>query len=465
MKVSFRTGIVFLFGLLVLGDLVYLAFSRPLIRSMYEGRSIGVLNRVIEERANFPVENYFAWGDSTVISANVLFAGFLCLLLIASFILPRLNRRHLLFIAAYLVFPFIVLEIATRVYFVASGRNIDIYRHYSTSGGPDIMMADKLLGFRMMPNVTREVHSADFDIVYQTNSLGLREKEIEPTEKFKILFLGDSNAFGWGVPIGNRFSDLMENEIPNIYSINAGQPAYGIHQMLLWFKETGVTLKPDLVVCAFILSDIERALYGGVDAPIFWTRKRMENKETKIETGEIITRSAEQLDDLWLGVRMKLEQRMRTSYLYSFLRVRLSSVLLKGKMRARDEKMWRSRIKLSETVRAGTHNEEILSLASELFSGFKSVSQEKGIRILIVNISLKPIPGLDEIIKANGLEYLDLSGPIGNTRGVRFEIDPHLNSRGHRLIADHLKEWFVENIDTNHKYKTVAPTEGTGAHT
>ncbi len=450
-----RTAIAFLFGLLVLGDLVYLVLSHPLIRAMYEGKSIGVLNQIIQERTNLPVQNYFAWGDSLVISANVLFFGFLCFLLIATFILPRLNRRHLLFLAVYLVFPFVMLEIATRIIFATTGRDIEVYRHFSFWAGPDIMMSDKLLGFRMMPNATREVHSAEFNLVYRTNSLGLREKEIGPTDKFKILFLGDSNTFGWGVPDGERFSDLIEKEIPSVYSINAGVPAYGIHQMLLWLKETGVTLKPDLVVCAFILSDIERALYNGVDAPIFWMKKRIERKGTQERAGDILKESLEQLDDLWLDMRIKFDRWMRASYLYSFLKVRISSTLLKGKIKARDEEIWRLRKSFVQTVRDETRNEEILRIASEIFSGFKDVSQEKGIRILIVNIWRDPISGLDEILKVNGLEYLDLSGPISSTSGIRFEIDPHLNNHGHRLIADHLKEWIVKNGIVQHDTKTV----------
>ena len=52
-KTLFRISVTFLLGLLVIADSVYLALGRFVIRAMYEGKSVLVLNRLIQERAEF----------------------------------------------------------------------------------------------------------------------------------------------------------------------------------------------------------------------------------------------------------------------------------------------------------------------------------------------------------------------------------------------------------------------------
>lgn len=48
----------------IIGYVLYTLFGHPLIRAMYEGRSIEILNRMIEGQAISPVERYYETGDS-----------------------------------------------------------------------------------------------------------------------------------------------------------------------------------------------------------------------------------------------------------------------------------------------------------------------------------------------------------------------------------------------------------------
>ena len=55
------TGVLFL--CLVLGWILYTLFGHQLIEAMYEGRSIGFLNRIIKGQATNPVGFYFDKAD------------------------------------------------------------------------------------------------------------------------------------------------------------------------------------------------------------------------------------------------------------------------------------------------------------------------------------------------------------------------------------------------------------------
>ncbi|HMB68687.1 MAG TPA: SGNH/GDSL hydrolase family protein, partial [bacterium] len=67
------------------------------------------------------------------------------------------------------------------------------------------------LGFRHAPDTQARLFGVDVAI----NSRGFRDAEI-PAEKrpgeTRVALLGDSVTFGWGVPYGDRFSEILERD-------------------------------------------------------------------------------------------------------------------------------------------------------------------------------------------------------------------------------------------------------------
>jgi lysophospholipase L1-like esterase len=99
-------------------------------------------------------------------------------------------------------------------------------------------------------------------ILYQMNSYGLRDNEFSLDKKntYRIIILGDSYTFGWGVPIENTYPKVLESllkeKIYPIQVINAGIFGYNTQQEVLFFKKELLKLKPDLVIIGFfILND------------------------------------------------------------------------------------------------------------------------------------------------------------------------------------------------------------------
>ena len=98
-----------------------------------------------------------------------------------------------------------------------------------------------------------------YPIEYRINSKGLRDTETDyqkPDSLFRIVVLGDSRAFGFGVPIEKHFTALLEGYFRQVEVINMGVAGFGVDQQLLFLKSEGFRYEPNLIL-AYV------AHYGG----------------------------------------------------------------------------------------------------------------------------------------------------------------------------------------------------------
>ncbi|MFH1397314.1 MAG: SGNH/GDSL hydrolase family protein [Candidatus Omnitrophota bacterium] len=100
-----------------------------------------------------------------------------------------------------------------------------------------------------------------------TNSAGFRNREFsieKNNSTYRIICLGASDTFGWGVDFSKTYPFLLEQKlnktgrIKNVEVINAGEIGYTTHQGLILFKNYLLKYKPDLITIAYILNDIDR---------------------------------------------------------------------------------------------------------------------------------------------------------------------------------------------------------------
>jgi hypothetical protein len=100
------------------------------------------------------------------------------------------------------------------------------------------------------------------------NSQGLRDYEYplqKPPDVYRILLLGDSTTFGWGVALSDTTAKILERElnakhIPG-YSrfevLNSGVGNYDSVQEVTYYKTRGRDFHPDLVVLGYFINDPE----------------------------------------------------------------------------------------------------------------------------------------------------------------------------------------------------------------
>jgi len=224
-----------------------------------------------------------------------------------------------------------LIEGITRLFFKITDKDIDVYRNFSFERLPKIFVPDPVVGCKLIPNVSGNAFTSDFQVIYKINSMGLRDKEITDTNKFKIVFLGDSLTFGEGIPYGARFSDRIEKDIDGVYTINAGIPGYGIDQMLAWFRNYGVHLYPDLIICSITPSTIKRLMYHEIEsAPHLIMCKK--NKDRHHEGR--VTRRFRYYKNIFAEL-------LRKSYFYSFVKVRAQIMQKVSYLKERDEQVWK----------------------------------------------------------------------------------------------------------------------------
>lgn len=133
------------------------------------------------------------------------------------------------------------------------------------------------LGWIGKPFARGRFSSSDFSTEIVQNSAGLRGPEIATdrvAREKRVLVLGDSFAWGFGVEESERFSDVARGLLPGVHVINAGCSGWGTDQELLYYQATGRSYNPDLVVVMMHLrSDLKNNISStqyGFHKPVAW---------------------------------------------------------------------------------------------------------------------------------------------------------------------------------------------------
>lgn len=138
----------------------------------------------------------------------------------------------------------VVLELATRV--------VILFNHTLEPMVPlGVGQFDPRFGWSLRPFSKGTSRRTGYAITYRINSHGLRDQETsfeKPDNIFRIVLLGDSNSFGYGVPIEKHFSMLLEGYFRNVEVINMGVSGFGVDQQLLFLREKGFRYHPDIVL-------------------------------------------------------------------------------------------------------------------------------------------------------------------------------------------------------------------------
>lgn len=112
---------------------------------------------------------------------------------------------------------------------------------------------------------TRHYVPGVYDIRITTNSVGMRgprEYPVERTpESVRIMLLGDSFTFGYGVEDSEVVSAILENDLGNsdrseVEAINLGVSGFGQAEELITWRSRGAAYRPDAVAILYFDNDI-----------------------------------------------------------------------------------------------------------------------------------------------------------------------------------------------------------------
>lgn len=97
----------------------------------------------------------------------------------------------------------------------------------------------------------------------KTNSFGMRGDEVtagKPANTLRILGLGDSVMFGWGLEYEDSIMPILARKIRdrlgvNVEILNTSVPSYNTHVEVEVYRKLGRKFKPDIVVLLFVGND------------------------------------------------------------------------------------------------------------------------------------------------------------------------------------------------------------------
>ena len=122
----------------------------------------------------------------------------------------------------------------------------------------------------LRPGIARRHVTAEWDVHVTINRDGLRDREAPVSDGGgRVVVIGDSLAFGWGVELEESFSFVAEERLKGhgVRVIKAGVPGTGPNDQLRWLQARGETHEPDVVVASlFVGNDFSDVQFGGVPA-------------------------------------------------------------------------------------------------------------------------------------------------------------------------------------------------------
>jgi len=166
--------------------------------------------------------------------------------------------KKIIYLSVTIIFVLFCAEFGLRFYKL----NFSIQGKYAKQ----IFSEDDHVGFVLKPNLRINVVTPEYgwNFIMDTDSNGHRGSRpliAKTSGEYRILMLGDSFAFGFGVNSDQTFSSLLEEKLRNetginIRVINAGVPSYGTLQEVQYLKSYSKKYEPDLVVIAFFDNDL-----------------------------------------------------------------------------------------------------------------------------------------------------------------------------------------------------------------
>jgi len=123
----------------------------------------------------------------------------------------------------------------------------------------DFWRYDPRYGWSHIPGVRGTFQSDGVGAQVVINAKGFRGPDIpygRRPDRRRVLFLGDSYTWGFGVGLGDMFTTRLEQQVPGLEVVNLGVSGYSTDQELLLYQDEGRKYQADLVVIVVAYNDV-----------------------------------------------------------------------------------------------------------------------------------------------------------------------------------------------------------------
>ena len=284
---------------------------------------------------------------------------------------------------------------------------------------------DPMLGWGYRPDHSVTHRTRYFSATYTTNRLGYRDstRSAAPTPgRTRVLVFGDSQVFGWGIPKGRRFTDLLETRHPDLEVWNLGVVGYGFDQELLAYERLGARLHGEVIVLFATWYTLERAKSA------YLYRKHKPR---------FVLRGSDSLTLLPpAGKATALTQlayeMLSPLYLPYFLERRIGAVRTRRSPKP---------VAAGERAVGDTRVSALDALTEAMFARAARVASSRGQRlVLLTNLAGVMLEDARRVAAEHGFEVVPVELPGSPPEWTFGPEDGHWNDRAHAFVADRLWE-------------------------
>ena len=296
-------------------------------------------------------------------------------------------------------------------------------------------------------------------------------------ERRRILIVGDSIAFGSGLDVGERFSEVLGRELgDSVEVVNAGVPGWGNDREMLFYELRLRRLKPDVVILSFTGNNdvVNNALGGALLEERHQAALRAGRGFTPHDSARSAARpgpvdahevaAAQQPAPglhckrrlMRVSYRHRSGRRPRSSCTGSSRTARLALVGVRKSSRRCDERGLecdRSHPRAADDCRADSARFIVFAMPLKL--EVDDAWREQVIKGTNADARIDmayPYRRLHEFCAAHHIEYyypVDEFRRVAAHETLYFEKDSHPNIRGNQITADYLRDVLTGSVTAN----------------
>jgi hypothetical protein len=302
----------------------------------------------------------------------------------------------------------------------------------------DFWSYDDKLGWAHKKNQQGRFNHPDFSVQVRINSHGLRDEEYSQarTDRKRMLVLGDSFGWGFGVEHDEIFTEIIENKQPDWEIINASVSGYGTDQEFLYLKEKGIHYKPDVVLLLFSKNDFRNNV---LDEQCWYYKPRFVLSDDQLILQNVPvpkSTTVQRLDRFFFGKTYLLKR--------IYLKIKIIGIQVRSASKAERQR------NAGKTAAKPAHPQKEQyrhRLVKHLITEINSFTADHGARLVLVSVPLgeEQRSVLEEVTARENISYLPLDETFDAAAGeVSFRNDYHWNTTGQRIVADSIERFLIE---------------------
>ncbi len=325
--------------------------------------------------------------------------------------------------------------------------------------GPDTLIrADPLLGWSLCPGFRGRTRRGQ---PVSINARGIRSGEI-PLPKgneYRILSLGESTTFGIDVGDDETYSARLEEHLRTrpagvrpVRVLNAGVSAWSSTQSLLWLKERGLELAPDLILFYHEVNDYLPATLRDTEVTegeLFLTDRQLYESPLHKLSRLLVARSA-----LYRGVAYALARWRIIRFDENQIDARIEANALADIGFSKQYTFANLEVRARDGDRRGAIEEEIIPellgrrvSEKERWENLESlveICRRRGIELVLIHPSYRASTPheclLTRFCRQRGVTFFEAHGilhPVDRPTGLYLD-DMHPSREGHERLAARL---------------------------